>query len=53
VFDEAGNDMVRQQMRNEAFRAGMTDESGAPKWSTVTVVGTASGDRLTITSVRK
>jgi hypothetical protein len=45
--------MVQQQMRNEAFRASMTDETGAPKWLSVTVEGTAKGRELKITSVRK
>jgi hypothetical protein len=53
VLDQAGNDMVRRQMSNEAFRAGMADASGQPKFMTVTVLGTPSGDRLSITSVRE
>jgi len=53
VLDQASNDLVRQQMSGEAFRASMSDRSGDPKWLTVTVNGTASGDRLTVTSVRR
>jgi hypothetical protein len=53
VLDQASNDMVRQQMSNEAFRASMSDGGSGPKFMTVTVVGTPSGDRLSITSVRK
>lgn len=53
VFDQTGNDMIRKQMGGEAFRAAMANESGAPKWTTATVQGTANGDTLTITSVRK
>lgn len=53
VLDTAGNEMVAEQMRNEAFRASMSDPAGKTKWMTVTVVGTTSGDTLTIRSVRK
>lgn len=53
VLDDAGNDMVRRQMSGEAFRGSMTGASGAPQWMTVTVQGTANGDSLAITSVRK
>ena len=53
VLDQAGNDMVRQQMSGEAFRASMTSANGAPQWITVTVQGTANGENLAITSVRR
>lgn len=55
IFDSAGNDMVRQQMANEAFRAAMNDANGAPKWMSVTVIGTpdASSNQLAVTSIRK
>jgi hypothetical protein len=53
VLDPAGNEMVRQQMRNEAFRASMTDSAGSPQWITVTVAGTPGGDTLSVTSVRR
>lgn len=53
VLDEEGNDLVRQQMRNDSFRASMSDESGAPRWLTVMVEGRKTGERLTITSLRR
>jgi hypothetical protein len=54
VLDQASNEMVRQQMRNEAFRGAMTDRTGEPHWITVTVVGTpGENNALSITSVRK
>jgi hypothetical protein len=53
VLDRAGNDLIRQQMGGEAFRGSMTNAAGAPQWVTVTVQGTANGDSLTITSVRR
>lgn len=53
VLDADSNKMVQEQMRNEAFQASMSDKSGAPQWLSVTVVGTASDDTLSITSVRK
>jgi hypothetical protein len=54
ILDQAGNDMVRQQMSGEAFRAGMTDASGQPRWMAVTVEGTPGANHgLTITSIRK
>ena len=53
VLDSTGNDMVRQQMAGEAFRAAMTDAAGTPKWMTVTVQGTPNGESLAITSIRK
>jgi len=53
VLDEEGNQVVRHQMRNDSFRASMSDESGAPRWLTVMVEGRKAGDRLTITSLRR
>jgi hypothetical protein len=53
VLDQAGNDMVRQQMGAEAFRASMVDANGSTKWMTVTVQGTPNGESLAITSIRK
>jgi hypothetical protein len=53
VLDEDGNHVVRQQMRNDSFRASLSDDSGAPRWLTVMVEGRKNGDRLTITSLRR
>jgi hypothetical protein len=53
LLDEEGNELVRQQMRNDSFRASLADESGAPRWLTVMVEGRKTGDRLTITSLRR
>jgi hypothetical protein len=53
LLDEAGNDVVRQQVRNESFRANMLDGSGKPRWLTVTVEGQPTGNRLTIVSLRR
>jgi hypothetical protein len=54
ILDQASNAIVRRQMRNEAFQAGMVDESGEPRWMTVTVQGFAAADgSLSIRSVRK
>jgi hypothetical protein len=53
VLDPASNEMIRQQMRNEAFRGSMSDSTGSPQWITVTVTGTPQGDTLAITSVRR
>ena len=53
MLDPASSEMVRRQMQNEAFRASMTDSAGSPQWITVTVNGTASGDTLSVSSVRR
>jgi hypothetical protein len=53
VLDEGGNEVVRQQVRNESFRASMVDDTGAPRWLTVTVEGRPTGERLTIVSLRR
>lgn len=54
MLDEASNNMIMEQMRNEAFRASMTDSSGDPKWISVTVTGKpAGGDMLSLSSVRR
>jgi hypothetical protein len=53
LLDEEGNDVVRQQMRNDSFRSSMSDESGAPRWLTVMVEGRRSGERLSISSLRR
>lgn len=55
VLDQEGNDMVRQQMGNEAFRAAMAKARQGSGFMTVTVVGTpGEGDApLKITSIRK
>lgn len=54
VLDPNGNDVVRQQVRNESFRMNMIDEQGAARWLTVTVEGRlAGGDKLTIISIHR
>lgn len=53
VLDEGGNEVVRQQVRNESFRASMIDDNGSPRWLTVTVEGRPMGERLTIVSLRR
>jgi hypothetical protein len=54
VLDRASNQMVQEQMRNEAFRASMTNQRDASQWMTVTVQGTPTSENvLTIRSVRK
>jgi hypothetical protein len=53
VLDENGNEVVRQQIRNESFRATLADESGTPRWVTVMVEARVAGDKLTITSLRR
>lgn len=53
TLDPASNDMVRQQMQNEAFRASMTDAAGEPQFITVMVKGSVTGQTLSITSVRR
>jgi len=53
LLDEAGNDIVLQQMRNESFRASLADDNGVARWLTVMVEGRVSGDRLTISSLRR
>ncbi|MBC7924919.1 MAG: hypothetical protein H7039_04610 [Bryobacteraceae bacterium] len=54
VLDRASNQMVQEQMRNEAFRASMSDKKDASRWMTVTVQGTPTSENvLTIRSVRK
>lgn len=54
VLDRASNDMVQEQMRNEAFRASMANQQDQSQWMTVTVKGTPTSDNtLTIRSVRK
>jgi hypothetical protein len=53
LLDEGGNEVVRSQVRNESFRASMVDDSGAPRWLTVTVEGRPAGQRLNIISMRR
>ncbi len=54
VLDRASNEMVQEQMRNEAFRASMVNQRDGSQWMTVTVQGTPTSDNtLTIRSVRK
>lgn len=53
VLDEQGNEVVRQQIRNESFRASLADESGAARWVTVMVEARTAGDKLTVTSLRR
>lgn len=53
LLDENGNELVRQQIRNDSFRATLADESGTPRWVTVMVEGRPVGDKLTITSLRR
>jgi hypothetical protein len=53
VLDEAGNQLVRQQLALEEFRSAMTDAGGNAKWMSVTVDGSMQGDRMSVTSVKK
>ena len=53
VLDENGNDVVRQQIRNDSFRASLADESGTPRWVTVMVEARPAGEKLTISSLRR
>jgi len=54
VLDQTSNEMVRNQMRNEAFRASMSNGRDGSRWMTVTVLGTPGpGDSLKVESVRK
>jgi hypothetical protein len=53
VLDEAGNDLVRAQMRNESFRSSLSDESGEPRWLTVMVEGKPAGNSLSVLSLRR
>ena len=53
LLDEGGNQVVRQQVRNESFRASMLDDNGSPRWLTVTVEGRPAGEKLTILSLRR
>ena len=53
VLDENGNEVVRQQIRNDSFRASLADESGTPRWVTVMVEARPAGEKLTITSLRR
>jgi len=54
TLDQASNEMVSQQMRNEAFSANMSNGRDGTRWMTVTVLGTPGADNLlTIRSVRK
>jgi hypothetical protein len=53
ILDDDGNDVVRQQMRNDSFRSSLSDESGAARWLTVMVEGHRNGDRLTLSSLRR
>jgi hypothetical protein len=53
LLDENGNEVVRQHIRNDSFRASLADEAGTPRWVTVMVEARAAGDRLTITSMRR
>jgi len=54
ILDNDSNDMVRKQMRNEAFRASMSNGRDGSRWMTVTVLGTTGpGNNLKVESVRK
>ena len=53
LLDENGNEVVRQHVRNDSFRASLATESGTPRWVTVMVEARPAGDRLTITSLRR
>jgi len=54
ILDKSSNEMVQNQMRNEAFRASMSDRRDASRWMTVTVMGRrGAGDTLHVQSVRK
>ena len=54
VLDDESNEMVRKQMRNEAFRASMSNGRDGSRWMTVTVMGTpGTGNALHLESVRK
>jgi len=52
MFDRISNQMMQDRMQNA--RSTAADSTNSNKWSTITVVGTATSDRvLTIRSIRK
>lgn len=53
LLDTTGNDLVRQQMRNETFRSSLSTEAGEPRWLTVMVEGRPSGETLEVVSLRR
>ena len=53
VLDETGNEVVRQQIRNDSFRASLADEAGTARWVTVMVEARPAGEKLTISSLRR
>jgi len=54
ILDDESNEMVRKQMRNEAFRASMSNGRDGSRWMTVTLMGTpGAGNSLHLESVRK
>ena len=54
ILDDESNQMVRKQMRNEAFRASMSNGRDGSRWMTVTLMGTpGAGNSLHLESVRK
>jgi hypothetical protein len=53
VFDEASNQLIRQQLASEEFRSAMTDAGGNAKWMSVKVDGSMQGNRMSVTSVKR
>ena len=50
VVDATGNSIIRDHMRGQSAAAGTSGDTG---WTTVTVMGSAKGDTLLVTSIRK
>lgn len=52
MLDDAGNKYIKEQMlSNDALKNGIISATGTPQWMTVTVVGPAVGDQMSVTSI--
>jgi len=52
VLDDASNQMIRDRMTSGAFSSNAENAGGNLKWMTVTVTGSNSGDRFSVSSVQ-
>jgi hypothetical protein len=53
VLDDASNAVVREQLAsNPDLKSGMADASGSPKFMSVTVNGSTTGNQLTVVSIQ-
>lgn len=53
LLDDASNQKVRQEISSDQWRTALTDSAGKSQFANVTLNGSMSGDRISVTTISK